>query len=61
VLAQLMHVGDLRTREVLLGERHPETDLCARGESPSLRLLKLWRRVRGVAAGAATPAEPAQP
>jgi hypothetical protein len=56
-----MHVGDLRTREVLLGERHPETDLRAEGESPTLRVLKLWRRVRGSAAGAAVPAEPVQP
>jgi predicted acylesterase/phospholipase RssA len=60
-LAQLMHVGDLRTREVLLGERHPETDLRAEGDSPSVRLLRLWRRVRGSAAGASVPAEPAQP
>jgi predicted acylesterase/phospholipase RssA len=60
-LAQVMHVGDLRTREVLLGERHAETDLRARGESPSVRLLKLWRRVRGSTAAAAVPAEPAQP
>ena len=61
-LAELMHVGDLRTREVLLGERHPETDLLrADGDSPSVRVLKLWRRVRGSAAAAAGPAEPAQP
>jgi len=60
-LAHLMYVGDLRTREVLLGERHAETDLRARGESPSVRLLKLWRRVRGSTAAASGPAEPAQP
>lgn len=60
-LAELMHLGDLRTREVLLGERHPETEIRAAGESPSVRLLRLWRRVRGSAAPAAAPAEPVQP
>ena len=60
-LAQLIHLGDLRTREVLLGERHPETDVRAPGESPSVRALRLWRRVRGSAAAAPGPAEPAQP
>jgi predicted acylesterase/phospholipase RssA len=60
-LAELIRVGDLRAREVLLGERHPETDLRAAGESPSLRLLRLWRLVRGSRAGEAIPAEPAQP
>ncbi|HYH10166.1 MAG TPA: patatin-like phospholipase family protein [Thermoanaerobaculia bacterium] len=60
-LTELMHIGDLRTREVLLGERHPETDLRAEGESPSVRALRLWRRVRGSAAAAPDPAEPAQP
>lgn len=59
-LVELMHLGDLRTREVLLGERHPETDLRAAGESPSVRVLRLWRRVRGSAAAAPVPAEPAQ-
>ncbi|HEX6101150.1 MAG TPA: patatin-like phospholipase family protein [Thermoanaerobaculia bacterium] len=61
-LAELMVVGDLRTREVLLGERHPETDVRAPGESPSVRLLRLWRRVTRVVpesgAGAQGPAEP---
>lgn len=62
VLSHLIHIGDLRTREVLLGEQHPETEeFRAAGESPSLRLLKLWKRVRGSAAGAAGPAAPAQP
>jgi predicted acylesterase/phospholipase RssA len=61
-LEQLMHVGDLRAREVLLGERHPETDLRAPGESPSVRVLRLWRKLtgaRGSAAAAQDPAEPA--
>ncbi|HEX7828290.1 MAG TPA: patatin-like phospholipase family protein [Thermoanaerobaculia bacterium] len=63
-LAQLMLIGDLRTREVLLGERHAETDLRARGESPSVRALRLWRRVTGApgsVAAAQDPAAPAQP
>ena len=60
-LTQLMHLGDLRTREVLLGERHPETDIRAAGESPSVRLLRLWRRARGSTAAAQDPAAPVQP
>ncbi len=63
-LSGLITLGDLRAREVLLGERHAETDLRATGESPTVRLLRLWRRVRGVresTEGAQGPAEPAQP
>jgi predicted acylesterase/phospholipase RssA len=60
-LAELMTLGDLRTREVLLGERHPETEVRAAGDSPTVRVLKLWRRVRGSEAAAPAPAEPAQP
>jgi predicted acylesterase/phospholipase RssA len=45
-LAHLMHVGDLRTREVLLGESHPETELRAAGEAPSVRLARLVARLR---------------
>lgn len=62
-LTELIHLGDLRTREVLLGERHPETDVRAAGEAPSARLLRLWRMVtggRGSAAATRAPAEPAQ-
>ena len=59
-LKELMTLGDLRTREVLLGERHPETDVRAAGDSPSVRVLRLWRRVRGSAAATAVPAEPVQ-
>jgi predicted acylesterase/phospholipase RssA len=44
-LAELMTLGDLRAREVLLGERHPETDVRADGESPSVRFMRLWRAV----------------
>lgn len=57
-LRELITLGDLRTREVLLGERHAETDIRAEGESPTARILRLWRRVRGSAAGAPGPAEP---
>lgn len=47
-LRELVHLGDLRTREVLLGERHAETDIRADGESPSARLLRFWRMVTSV-------------
>jgi len=61
-LTELMTIGDLRTREVLLGERHPETDLRADGESPSVRVLRLWRRLkradRESVEAAPGPAEP---
>jgi predicted acylesterase/phospholipase RssA len=63
-LSELMNLGDLRAREVLLGERHPETDLRAAGDSPTVRLLRVWRKVRGdrgSAAATPVPAEPAQP
>jgi predicted acylesterase/phospholipase RssA len=63
-IAELIALGDLRAREVLLGERHPETDLRAAGISPTVRLLRAWRKIRGVRGSAgATPApvEPAQP
>lgn len=46
-LSELITLGDFRTREVLLGERHPETDVRAPGESPSARVLRLWRTVTG--------------
>ena len=61
-LKELMTLGDLRTREVLLGERHPETDVRAPGESPTARVLRLWRWVtrgaRGSSEAAPVPAEP---
>lgn len=61
-LTELMTIGDLRAREVLLGERHPETDLRAPGDSPTVRVLRLWRRVKQAGRGSAeaTPA-PAEP
>jgi hypothetical protein len=65
VLLQLIELGDLRTAEVLLDERHPQTDLLrAKGDSPTVRLMKAWRRIRGArgsAGGGPGPAEPVQP
>jgi predicted acylesterase/phospholipase RssA len=63
-LTELMHLGDLRAREVLLGERHAETDISAAGASPTERVLRLWRLVtggRGSAAATPAPAAPAKP
>jgi predicted acylesterase/phospholipase RssA len=40
-LAPIADLGALRAREVLLGERHPETDLAARGHAPSWYLAKM--------------------
>lgn len=60
-LSQLMLVGDLRTREVLLGESHPETELRAKGESPSVRVLRLWRKLTGVRESAAAMQDPVTP
>jgi predicted acylesterase/phospholipase RssA len=42
-LKPVMELGRLRTRELLLGERHPETDL--RGEAPPHTRL-LWKAYR---------------
>jgi NTE family protein len=44
-LVELIALGDLRTREVVLGERHPETDIRAEGDAPSMRITRLWRRL----------------
>ena len=46
VLEPFVHVGFLRTRELLLGEEHAETHVRARGEAPSAKLSRLMRRVR---------------
>ena len=54
-LTELMTLGDLRTREVLLGERHAQTDVRARGNAPSQTALRWWRRLRG-GAGSTAPA-----
>lgn len=64
LILEMIHLGDLRTREILLGERHIETDIRAAGVSPTVRLLRLWRTVTGGRGSAATtpaPAEPTQP
>jgi predicted acylesterase/phospholipase RssA len=64
LLAELIHLGDLRTREILLGETHPETEARAAGVAPSVRLLRLWRMVtggRGSAAAAPGPVKPVPP
>lgn len=61
-LSELITLGNLRAREVLLGERHPETDVRAAGEAPTVRVLRLWRKLtggRGSAAAAQGPVEPA--
>ena len=39
--AQAIDLGRLRTREILLGERHPETDARAQGMAPTRRLASL--------------------
>ena len=57
-LEQLIALGDLRAREILLGESHPETGIAAPGPSPTVRLLRMWRSLRGVrgsGGGAAVP------
>ncbi|MCU1350724.1 MAG: hypothetical protein JWO56_3754, partial [Acidobacteria bacterium] len=45
-LLPFVRVGYLRTREVLLGEEHPETQVRAAGEAPSAKLTRLVQRVR---------------
>jgi predicted acylesterase/phospholipase RssA len=42
-LRDTIELGRLRAREVLLGERHPETDVRAAGVSPTLFLSRLFR------------------
>ena len=66
-ITELMTLGDLRAREVLLGERHLETDVRAEGDAPTMRLLRWWMAVRrlltggrGSRAEAPAPVEPAQ-
>jgi predicted acylesterase/phospholipase RssA len=60
-ILELMTLGDLRAREILLGERHPETDIRAAGEAPSARLLRWWRALTGGRGSAATTRGPAEP
>jgi len=52
VLRDIVELGRLRAREVLLGERHPETDVRAAGTSPTILLSRFLRR---------SPAMPASP
>jgi len=47
----VMDLGRLRAREVLLGERHPETELRAKGQAPSALFARMLRRDRGPATG----------
>jgi len=46
-LAQLIRVGYLRARELLLGEEHAETHLRAKGEAPSAKIRK-WAGALGL-------------
>lgn len=45
VLDALARVGYLRTREILLGEEHPETHVRASGEAPSARARRILRAI----------------
>ncbi len=45
-VVRAMEIGRLRAREVLLGERHPETDARAEGRAPSTILNGFLRRRR---------------
>jgi predicted acylesterase/phospholipase RssA len=60
VLLQTIELGRLRTREVLLGESHPETEIRAPGVSPLGVVLKALGRVkRATPPPADPPASPA--
>lgn len=45
-LRPIADLGELRAREVLLGERHAECDLAAKGAAPSVYLNALRKRLR---------------
>jgi predicted acylesterase/phospholipase RssA len=67
-ILELMALGDFRAREVLLGERYPETDIRAVGDSPTMRMLRLWQWGRRWLTGdrestakAPVPAKPGPP
>jgi len=47
-LEKTMEIGGLRTREVLLGEDHPETDVRGGGVDPMRAMLRAVRSARGV-------------
>jgi predicted acylesterase/phospholipase RssA len=55
VLAELMDLGRLRAREVLLGERHPQTDVAAPGKAPTVVLRSLLDRSRRRGGGSGEP------
>ncbi len=46
-LAPIATLGALRAREILLGERHAECDLAARGKAPSWYFTAARRWIRG--------------
>ncbi len=60
-LLELIHLGDLRAREVLLGERYVETDVRAAGVAPTMRLLRLWQWVTGGRGGGGAAASRVTP
>jgi predicted acylesterase/phospholipase RssA len=45
-LLPVANLGAFRAREVLLGERHAQTDLAARGPAPSAYFSKMLTRIR---------------
>jgi predicted acylesterase/phospholipase RssA len=45
-LAPMADLGALRTREVLLGERHPQCDVAARGPAPTAYVSAVRSRLR---------------
>jgi predicted acylesterase/phospholipase RssA len=46
ILSRIADLGRLRAREVLLDERHPETDLAARGKAPTAYISWLFQRTK---------------
>jgi predicted acylesterase/phospholipase RssA len=46
ILSELMDLGRLRAREVLLGEQHPQTEVAAPGRAPTVVLRSLFDRSR---------------
>ncbi|MEO8034992.1 MAG: patatin-like phospholipase family protein [Acidobacteriota bacterium] len=45
-LAPIAEMGRLRAREVLLGERHPETDVAAKGRAPTAYVSWMFAAMR---------------
>lgn len=46
ILRPIADLGAFRAREVLLGERHPQTDLSAGGTAFTMRVMRLRQRLR---------------